>query len=116
MSYYKTCPECGAVLDPGEKCTCSAPALSYGDFSTATQNGPQSACKSEAQVCRSITLLPLENIYISVEQATELLSVSKPTVYNLTHTEGFPKTNIGHRTVIHLEGLREWTRKQVRNA
>lgn len=22
MSYYDTCPECGATLDPGEKCDC----------------------------------------------------------------------------------------------
>lgn len=22
MPYYKTCPECGAHLDPGEKCDC----------------------------------------------------------------------------------------------
>ena len=22
MSYYHTCPECGAHLDPGEKCDC----------------------------------------------------------------------------------------------
>lgn len=23
MSYYTTCPKCGANLDPGEKCTCT---------------------------------------------------------------------------------------------
>lgn len=103
MSYYHVCPECGATLDPGEKCTCSAPAPSYEELPMATKNGPQSACKCEP-------------IYISVEQAAELLSVSKPTVYNLTHAEGFPTVRIGHRTVIHLEGLREWARKQVRNA
>ena len=22
MSYYKTCPHCGAHLDPGERCDC----------------------------------------------------------------------------------------------
>lgn len=22
MAYYKTCPWCGASLDPGERCTC----------------------------------------------------------------------------------------------
>ena len=22
MAYYKTCPECGAALDPGEQCDC----------------------------------------------------------------------------------------------
>ena len=24
MSYYTTCPKCGASLDPGEKCTCDS--------------------------------------------------------------------------------------------
>ena len=23
MSYYHTCPECGATLDPGETCDCN---------------------------------------------------------------------------------------------
>lgn len=23
MSYYTICPECGATLDPGEKCDCN---------------------------------------------------------------------------------------------
>lgn len=22
MSYYRTCPDCGAALDPGERCDC----------------------------------------------------------------------------------------------
>lgn len=22
MAYYRTCPDCGAHLDPGEKCDC----------------------------------------------------------------------------------------------
>lgn len=24
MAYYKTCPDCGAALDPGEKCDCQS--------------------------------------------------------------------------------------------
>lgn len=24
MSYYRTCPDCGAHLDPGEMCDCQA--------------------------------------------------------------------------------------------
>lgn len=102
MSYYRTCPDCGAALDPGEKCTCNAPAPSSEDLPMESRKAAPDACKCEP-------------IYISVEQAAELLSVSKTTVYNLTHAEGFPKANIGHRTVIHLDGLREWARKQVGN-
>lgn len=26
MSYYDVCPECGATLDPGEKCDCKEKA------------------------------------------------------------------------------------------
>ena len=26
MAYYKTCPECGAALDPGEICDCKEKA------------------------------------------------------------------------------------------
>lgn len=25
MSYYRTCPDCGAALDPGERCDCQEP-------------------------------------------------------------------------------------------
>lgn len=28
MSYYRTCPHCGANLDPGERCDCQAPSKS----------------------------------------------------------------------------------------
>lgn len=28
MSYYRTCPLCGAHLDPGERCDCAAPPKS----------------------------------------------------------------------------------------
>ena len=28
MSYYRTCPSCGAHLDPDERCDCAAPPKS----------------------------------------------------------------------------------------
>lgn len=34
MSYYKTCPDCGANLDPGERCDCQV------DVSQLIQNDP----------------------------------------------------------------------------
>lgn len=32
MAYYNTCPECGAHLDPGEKCTCREPARKRTEY------------------------------------------------------------------------------------
>lgn len=47
MSYYKTCPTCGAHLDPGEACDCQAKKEAPADVcgtgrSTQTQNDNQS--------------------------------------------------------------------------
>jgi excisionase family DNA binding protein len=32
---------------------------------------------------------------LTIEEVTEILRVSKPTAYNLMHSEGFPKVKIG---------------------
>lgn len=32
MAYYKICPDCGATLDPGEKCDCRAEAAKNQEF------------------------------------------------------------------------------------
>lgn len=29
MDYYRICPDCGAALDPGEKCDCGEELLKY---------------------------------------------------------------------------------------
>jgi len=35
MSYYKPCPDCGANLDPGERCDCKEdPHIMYTEHST----------------------------------------------------------------------------------
>ena len=31
MPYYKTCPDCGAHLDPGERCDCKDGNYCYAD-------------------------------------------------------------------------------------
>lgn len=38
MSIYRTCPHCGANLDPGERCDCTAPANSqtFGNLDKKT--------------------------------------------------------------------------------
>ena len=32
MAYYKTCPRCGAYLDPGEQCDCSEAKAKRADI------------------------------------------------------------------------------------
>ena len=55
----------------------------------------------------------LEPLAVSAPEAARLLGVSKPTVYQLMNQADFPAFKIGTRTLISVEGLREWTRKQV---
>ena len=54
-----------------------------------------------------------EPLAVSAPEAARLLGVSKPTVYQLMNRADFPAFKIGTRTLISVEGLREWTRKQV---
>ena len=55
----------------------------------------------------------LEPLAVSAPEAARLLGVSKPTVYQLMNREDFPAFKVGARTLISVEGLREWIRKQV---
>lgn len=55
----------------------------------------------------------LEPLAISAPEAARLLGVSKPTVYQMMNREDFPAFKVGARTLISVEGLREWIRKQV---
>ena len=55
----------------------------------------------------------LEPLAVSAPEAARLLGVSKPTVYQLMNRADCPAFKIGTRTLISVEGLREWTRKQV---
>lgn len=53
MPYYKTCPSCGACLDPGERCDCQNEEAAPG--ATNTQSG-----KVESEINRptSTSILP----------------------------------------------------------
>ena len=55
----------------------------------------------------------LEPLAVSAPEAARLLGVSKPTVYQMMNREDFPAFKVGARTLISVEGLREWMRKQV---
>ena len=39
MCYYKTCPECGANLDPGEQCDCQEDEEKAADAETSNGQG-----------------------------------------------------------------------------
>lgn len=43
MSYYRTCPFCGAFLDPGERCDCTDAAPHYAGYVAphSQQTGPE---------------------------------------------------------------------------
>lgn len=54
-----------------------------------------------------------EPLAISAPEAARLLGVSKPTIYQYIKREDFPSFKLGSRTLVSLEGLREWVKRQV---
>lgn len=55
------------------------------------------------------TPAPAENkMALSVAEVAALLGVSKPTVYNLMRTDGFPAFKVGGRTLVSKAKLEEW--------
>lgn len=55
----------------------------------------------------------MEKIALSVTEAAQLLGVSRPVVYTLTHRADFPVFKAGHRTLISRVGLEKWVEKQA---
>lgn len=55
----------------------------------------------------------LEPLAISAPEAARLLGVSKPTIYQYINREGFPSFKLGGRTLVSVEGLREWVKAQA---
>lgn len=53
-----------------------------------------------------------EPIAVSAPEAARLLGVSKPKIYDLMHREDFPAFKVGSRTLVSVDGLRDWVRKQ----
>lgn len=49
----------------------------------------------------------------SVTEAAEALGISRQSMYNLIHQEGFPTLFVGGRRLISKELLREWVRTQA---
>lgn len=55
----------------------------------------------------------LEPLAISASETARILGVSRPTVYQLFHKDGFPVFKVGNRTLVSVEGLRAWIAKQT---
>lgn len=54
-----------------------------------------------------------ERLAYSPTEAAQVLGVSRPTVYTLIRRADFPAFKVGNRTLIPVEGLRDWVRDQA---
>ena len=54
-----------------------------------------------------------EKLVYSVTEAAEALGVSRPTMYELIHREGFPSLKVGRRVLISRQRLAEWVDQQA---
>lgn len=56
------------------------------------------------------TIAPLA---VNTTEAARMLNISRPTLYRLIHQQDFPSFKVGGRTLISVEGLRDWVRRQL---
>lgn len=56
----------------------------------------------------------IEPVAISTTEAARLLGVSRPTVYQMMRRADFPSFKCGERTLISVEGLRQWVKDQTK--
>lgn len=54
----------------------------------------------------------MAKITLSVAEAARELGISRPTMYQLIHREGFPVFRIGNRFIIPRDLLTEWVNEQ----
>ena len=54
-----------------------------------------------------------EQLLISAAKSADLLDISKPTMYRIMKTPGFPSVKIGGRNLVSVEGLKKWVDAQV---
>ncbi len=57
-----------------------------------------------------------EKFTLSITEAAAVLGLSRPTVYRLVRSDGFPAFRVGSRTLISREGLARWVAKQAGGA
>lgn len=56
----------------------------------------------------------LEPLAVSAAEAARLLGVSRPTIYQYIGRDDFPSFKLGNRTLVSVEGLREWVKAQAK--
>ena len=56
-----------------------------------------------------------EKLTLSITEAAAVLGLSRPTVYRLVRSEGFPAFRVGTRTLIPRAGLERWVSEQGDN-
>lgn len=61
--------------------------------------------KAQLEVRNKLTL--------SVDEAAQMLGLSRPRVMELAHSDGFPAFTVGKRILINAKGLAEWVDKQA---
>lgn len=57
-------------------------------------------------------MTPAEPVAVNITQAAQLLGVSRPTLYRLARTPGFPVVHLGGCTRVLVDDLRAWARQQ----
>ena len=55
----------------------------------------------------------LEPLAVSAPEAARQLVVTYTTIYHYKHQDGFPAFKLGNRTLVSVDGLREWVKKQT---
>lgn len=55
----------------------------------------------------------LDPLTVSPAECARLLGISRPKVYDLINQGGFPSFKLGSRTLISVDGLREWISRQT---
>ena len=58
-------------------------------------------------------MTPAEPVAVNMTQAAQLLGVSRPTLYRLARTPGFPVVHLGGCTRVLVDDLRAWARQQA---
>lgn len=58
----------------------------------------------------------MKPLAVNMTQAAQLLGVSRPTLYRLARTPGFPVVHLGGCTRVLVSDLQDWARQQGRDS